>query len=596
MCGINGFIGQDDARLSRMNGLLSHRGPDFAGTFCDGRVSLGHVLLSIRDAAEVSRQPFRREGSPWVLCFNGQMYNTNALKAFLGARYENENLDTALLFAVIEREGWNFIRRVHGMYAIALYNADEGIVRLYRDPSGQKPLYWYAKDGRFVWSSEIKGILAHDIDREPDAEAIAIATALGYIPGGRTLFRHVRKLDASQRVTIDLKRRTAASDHFRTPADGYFPEDPDDAFRLLIEEHLQSKRPTAVNLSGGLDSSLLVHEMSRLGRPIRTYTTRFEDADARYNVDADLALRLSKDYGTAHVEVLVNKRTFLEDFAEAYRIIEEPNYNVSLPAYLRIAKREGAHGDRNRVVLSGDGGDELFAGYPHYKESRRFDRLQLLLTPWLFNALKNRHARYRYRLDRIEERWLFFRAFAKRYFRGPEADLPAYVRGVVEPHLEGHEAKRDSVYRLMVHDRVLWLGGENFIRSDKLFMSQGLELRSPLSYHPFRLHWDARLGPREYVGTDVNKPFLRKRYLGKLPDYIVKRPDKSGWRSPVKEWYDDRYREFFLDAIAAVEGNDGLVDWKAVKRAIAGRRDWPGKYAHLYVSLALLSKHYGLRI
>ncbi len=598
MCGINGFIGTDEGLLASMNGLLSHRGPDFAGSYQDGRLSLSHVLLSIRDTSDVSRQPVQKKGSPWILAFNGQLYNTKELKDFLGSEFRDVDLDTTLLYAVIEREGWNFTRRIHGMYAIVLYNAEEGIVRLYRDPSGQKLLYWYGKDGRFIWSSELKGILAHpDLDRTPNEEAVAIAVSLGYIPGEKTLFTYIRKLNASQCISFDLKSKTTASSYFSESSRDYFPEDPDAAFKLLIEEHLQSKQLVAINLSGGLDSSLLVHEMSKLGHRIHTYTTRFSDCDAKFNLDADLATRLAKDYGTAHVEVEVNARTFFDNFLEAYRLIEEPNYNVSLPAYLQIAKREGAHGDKNRVILSGDGGDELFSGYPHYKESRRIDRMQLLCTPWLFNALKNRHSRLKYRYESMEDRWLALRAFTKRFLGASSFDLAAYVRATVAPTIETYGAKDDSVHQLMIRDRILWMAGENFIRSDKLFMSQSLELRSPLAYHPFRLHWDARLKPRDYVRGDVvNKPFLRDHYLGKLPDYIVKRQDKAGWRSPIATWYDERYRELFLDTLGGVEKNDGLVDWKAVKDLVAKREDWPGKTAHLYVSLALLAKQYGLVI
>ncbi len=597
MCGINGFIGKDEGLLAKMNGLLSHRGPDFAGTYCDGRLSLGHVLLSIRDVSDVSKQPVRKNASPWVLAFNGQLYTMRQLKAYLGPSYRDIALDTTLLYAVIERDGWKFFERIHGMYAIALYNAEEGIVRLYRDPSGQKVLYYYAKDGRCVWSSEIKGILAHEgVDPTVDPEAVALAASLGYIPGGKTLFKYIRKLNLSECVTFDLKTKTLRAEVFSESNGAYFPEDADDAFRLLIEEHLQSKRPVAINLSGGLDSALLVHEMSRLGHEIRTYTTFFEASADRYNTDALLARRLANEYGTKHTEVVVTKETFFENFLEAYRLIEEPNYNISLPAYLQIAKREGTTGDAHRVILSGDGGDELFSGYPHYKESRRIDRMQLLLTPWLFNALKNRHARVRYRYERMEERWLALRAFTKQFLTGPAGDAAGYVRETVGPYLERYGVKNDSVYRMMVHDRVLWMGGENFIRSDKLFMSQSLELRSPLAYHPFRMHWDVRLKPRDYVEGDiVNKPFLRRHYLGKLPEYIMKREDKTGWRSPIQDWYDARFKELFLDTIGSVESNSELVDWKAVKEIIAKRESWPGKTAHLYVSLAMLSKQYGLR-
>ena len=598
MCGINGFIGADEGLLAKMNGALAHRGPDFAGTFCDGRLSLGHALLSIREVSDLSKQPVREDGSPWVLAFNGQLYNTQELKTWLGPAFRDVDLDTTLLYAAIRRDGWNFVTRIHGMYAIALYHAQEGIVRLYRDPSGQKLLYYYYKEGRFIWSSEIKAILAHPgIDRTPDEEAVAIAASLGYIPGEKTLFKHIKKLNLSQRVSFDLRSKELSVETFSESPVDYFPEDGDRAFRLLIEEHVQSKQPVAINLSGGLDSSLLVHEMAQLGHRIHTYTTRFSDCDPKFNRDADLAARLANDYGATHTEVEVTKETFFQNFAEAYQLVEEPNYNISLPAYLQIAKREGANGDRNRVILSGDGGDELFAGYPHYKESRRLDRLQLLLTPWPLNALKNRHSRFKYRYERMDDRWLAFRAFTKRFLHGPSADLGAYLRETVDPFLRAQDVKKDSVHQLMLRDRILWLGGENFIRSDKLFMSQSLELRSPLAYHPFRRHWDARLAPKEYVERgSVNKPFLRAQYLGKLPDYIVKREDKTGWRSPIATWYDARFRDLFIETIASMERHGALVDWKAAKGFFAARQDWPGKTAHLYVSLALLAKDYGLAI
>lgn len=597
MCGINGFIGHDEAALGRMNAATAHRGPDFAGIFTDGALSLGHVLLSIRDAAEASRQPVRRPGSPWVLAFNGQLYDTRALKKRLGKGFEDVDLDTTLLYALIEREGWDFVGRIHGMFAIALYNVDEGVVRLYRDPSGQKLLYYYHDGKRFIWSSEIKAILTHPgIDRSPDPEAVAVAAALGYIPGGKTLFRRIRKLNLSECVTYDLRAKAFSVAPFASlPTEGY-PDDADAAFRQLIEEHLQSKRPIAINLSGGLDSSLLVHEMSRLGHEIRTYTTRFEGGEGKYNVDADLAARLASDYGAKHTEVLVTKASFLARLEEAYRIIEEPNYNISLPAYLQIAEREGARGDGNRVILSGDGGDELFSGYPHYAESRKIDRWRALLTPGLYDALKAWRNGRMIRYGRPEERWMAFRAFRKRFLRDDATDVVGYVRETAEPYRKAYGGLKDSVRDMMAYDRALWMGGENFIRSDKLYMSQCLELRSPLSYQPFRAHWDARLKGSDLVGGTVNKPFLRRHYRGKLPDYIVDRQDKAGWRSPVADWYDAGFKTLFLDAIASVESGGELVDWPRVKRMIETAEGWPGKYAHLYVSLAILAKGYGLRI
>jgi asparagine synthase (glutamine-hydrolysing) len=593
MCGINGFIGKDESALGAMNGALRHRGPDFAGAFSDGRVTFGHTLLSIREVAEASKQPYRRAGSPWVLAFNGQLYNTRHLKSLLGPEHQKTDLDTALLYALIEKKGWAFTDDIHGMFAIALYNADQKILRLYRDPTGQKNLYWYWKDGVFAWSSEIRGLMARGgHDRAVDPEAVAMAANLGYVPGPKTLFKHVRKLQIGEELTYRLDGAAPQSRFFESKADGYFPADDDAAFRLLIEEHLQSKQRVAINLSGGLDSSLLVHEMSKLGHEIHTYTTFFEGGDDVFNIDALLARRLAKDYGTDHTEIVVTKDAYLANLVESFGLIEEPNYNISLPAYLITAKREGVMGDKNRVILSGDGGDELFCGYPHYLESRKMDLWSMALTPWLFDLIKNRHGGDRFRLGDPVGRWLFFRRFRKRFLRDDGFDPSAAAREAAAPAF-GLYAKGDGVRNMMILDRALWMAAENFIRSDKLYMSQSLELRSPLSYHPFRLHMDKRLKRSDYLGEGANKRFLRRHYLGKLPDYIVKRKDKTGWRSPVQGWYDKRFKETFL---ATLPASGSLVDWPAVKKWMGSKETWPGKQAHLYLSLAVLSKGYNLDI
>jgi asparagine synthase (glutamine-hydrolysing) len=594
---MNGFIGRDERLLAEMNAAIAHRGPDFAGTYVDDDVSLGHRLLAIREAAEASRQPFTKPGSPWVLLFNGQLYNTRELKRELGPEHAQTDLDTALLFAMIERHGWGFIERVHGMFAIALYHRDSRRVRLYRDPSGQKVLYYYLKDGRFAWSSELKALLTDPrVDRTVDEEALALAARFGYVPGVKTLHRFIRKVHLSEEVTFDLASKAISSRFYESRADGYFPEDDEAAFRLLIEEHLQSKRPVAINLSGGLDSSLLVHEMSRLGHEVHTYTDFFVGEDEAFNADALLARRLSKDYGTRHVEIPIRPEDVLENLVPGWLAVEEPNYNIGIPIYLATAKREGARGDGWRVILSGDGGDEIFGGYDYYRLNRRIDRMQRLLTPPLYDFLKNLRDRLDYRYEVPIERWMFFRTFHRRFVpRGRDGDK-AYMRSVTDPLLRLYALKDDSLSMTMMMDRLLWMGAENLIRSDKLTMSQSLELRAPLAYHPFRLHMDRRIAAADRLDDRTNKIFLRRHYKGKLPDYIVDRLDKSGWHPPMKRWYDQRFKDLFLDIVTSVEGNDGPVRWKEVKRWIEGCDGWPGKIAHLYLSLAVLSRQWKLGI
>jgi asparagine synthase (glutamine-hydrolysing) len=600
MCGINGFITKDEKKIRAMNTALLHRGPDYGNIYVDEYISLGHTLLSIRDNFDVSGQPYTKKDSPWILLFNGQIYNTDAIKKDLGAQTEKIDLDTTLLFLTIEKYGWDFIHHIHGMFAIALYHRDEKSVRLYRDPSGQKLLYYYHKDDQFIFSSEIRGILTHDtIDRTVDEEAVIIATSLGYIPGKKTLFQYIHKLNLGEVIQFDLSTKKLTSKYLKSKALEYYPDNLEKAFDKLISEHLQSKQRVSVNLSGGLDSSLLVHEMSQVGYQINSYTNFFENCDEQFNRDALLARRLATEYKTNHTEILITKESYYNNFIDAYRLIEEPNYNITLPAYLQTATKEGILGDKNRVILSGDGGDEVFAGYGTYMQSKKIDWQIRLCTPFFFNIIKNRRNKTSYDFSNISERWLFFKRFSKSFLKNNSDStslLKKYIQETSKEFLDCYGKKNDFVQQMMCLDRVLWLGGENCIRSDKLYMSQSLELRSPLSYHPWRLYIDAKLTKKDYVSKDLNKLYLRKHYAGKLPAYIVDRKDKSGWRSPVSAWYDTQYKNLFLEIISAVEKNNALIDWSRVKKEIEKKESWPGKHIHVYLSLAILAKEYNLAI
>lgn len=596
MCGINGFSWRDERLLERMNTVTKSRGPDFAGTYFDEKLSLGHRLLAIREAWEASKQPFM-DDPEWVLLFNGQIYNTTALsKEFGDLDPTRRDLDTYILYKVIEKYGWGFIERVQGMFAIALYNTKSQELRLYRDPSGQKQLYYYYKDGKFIFSSELKAILEYDIDKAVDSVAVGAAATIGYIPGEKTLFKYVSKLNASEFLTWKYDSTEPARAFYKSPSNDYFSPSPDKAFEELVEEHLQAKYKVALNLSGGLDSSILLHEMSKSGREAHTYTTRFEGLNnSVYNRDADLAKRLAEDYGSSHREISISKETYLKNFVDSYALIEEPNFNISLPVYLETAKTEGIHGNGNRVILSGDGGDEVFGGYPHYIEALRLSKLSGKYTSFVLNMVKNWRAGTDFDYSDSTERWLASRELRWRAVDKTGASLK-YIKDTADTLSNLCRYKSGPVYETMLRDRYLWMPSENFIRSDKLYMSQSLEMRSPFAFEPFRRYMDSLLKEDDYVAEDSNKVFLRNLYKGKLPDYIVERKDKTGWRSPVKEWYDDDFKKMFLEILEPMRNKKNLIDWDKVYRRVAEGQSWPGKEIHLYLSLAILCQRYKIEI
>lgn len=586
MCGINGYIGPHTSPLEGMNTATSHRGPDFAGVYTNGNVHLGHRLLAIRENATASRQPFQKQNSPWVLVFNGQIYNTRQLASDFSIQFQD--LDTALVYDLIEKIGWDFIRHIQGMFAIALYNTEKDELRLYRDQSGQKPLYYTHQNDAFIFSSEIKGLEAAGASFSKSHEGLAVATSLGYIPGRLTLFKNVFKLDAGEMVIF--KQNSIAERTYYESNTRHFEGAPKDVLQALVREHLASKQKVALNLSGGMDSSLLLHEMKSAGHTLTTYTTAFEGAKESFNDDAEIARKLANDYGTTHTEIVITKDIYLNNLLQSYELIEEPNYNISLPTYLEVAKREGIHGDGNRVILSGDGGDEVFGGYPYYAKSHRYQQLMNVAGAPIFSAAKWLRSGKYFNYGNPTDMWLSFKTFDMDVGGYDRAYTARYVREIAHARAMPFS---EPVRNQMLLDRALWMPGENFIRSDKLYMSQSLEMRSPLSYEPFREYMDRQLSTDEYIGITSNKRFLRKLYSGLLPDYVTRRDAKTGWRSPVRPWFDKEFKKVFISVFSEAP-RGGSIQWDALQKSVEENETWPGKYFFLYLSLAILSKRYNV--
>ena len=596
MCGINGYIGKNEGIMMAMNKALHHRGPDFAGDFFDEDISLGHTLLSIREVSNLSIQPYSKENSDWILIFNGQIYNTKSIKKELDDSYDNIELDTALIYGLILKYGWNFIDYIHGMFAIALYNKKDKVVKLYRDQSGQKPLYYYVKDNNFIFSSELKSILLNNINKDIDEDGLIIATGLGYIPGTKTIFKHIKKLSPGNIISYSIKDRSLKSEYISKKPNNYFSDDWSVAFEELVQEHLQSKQEVAINLSGGLDSSLLLHEMAKNQNTIHSYTTKFENSHEKFNRDAVLAKQLANDYNTTHHEINVTKRSYLNHLIRALEIVEEPDFNISLPVYLETAEVEGMYGDKKRVIISGSGGDEIFGGYSHYFESLRMSNFEKILTPWGFSLLKNWRNKTSRNFHDMDDRWLFFRTFTFRPIKTVDEVLLPYIKNEMQNLSSLYKSDPNDVHKTMLRDRLIWMPGESFLQADKLYMSQSVEVRSPLSYHPFREYCDSKLKMNQYVSRSSNKLFLRELYRGKLPDYIINRTDKTGWRSPIVDWYDNDFKNLFLEILTPMKNNQSIINWNDVIKRVENTHKWPGKQIHLYLSLAVLSQKYKITL
>ena len=372
MCGICGIYGLEDAGLTRkMVSVLKHRGPDDNGVFTDNKISLGHTRLSIIDLSERGRQPMcNEEGDIW-LSFNGEIYNFKKLRQRLehaGHRFSSQS-DSEVILHSYEEYGSELVNQFNGMFAFALFDSNSRKLILARDGVGKKPLYYYKDEEKLIFASEIKAILKAGIKPEVSLKGLCSYLTYGYTIGNRTLFKHVKKLLPGYTLTVTEEEAVAKQfwniNERKTQADeGYYIK----ALRSLLEQSAERMMvadvPVGAFLSGGIDSTAVV----ALARPFargqfHTFSAFFETVS-----ELDHA-KISSDYlDTVHHEVFIDEDTVRANLREIVWHNDEPLGDPAAVANYYLSKEAKKH---VKVVLAGEGGDELFAGYPDYKTFSR---------------------------------------------------------------------------------------------------------------------------------------------------------------------------------------------------------------------------------
>ena len=396
MCGVTALAdvrGDTLDDLERMTLALRHRGPDDAGIWQspDGTLSLGHRRLSIVDLSAAGRNPMTwREGRYWIT-YNGEVYNFQALRTTLeagGARFISQT-DTEVILAAYERWGSDCFAKFNGMFALAIWDTAARRLVLARDRLGKKPLYYATYHGRFAIASELKAFAADSrFPRVVDRQAVAHYLRYGYIPAPLTIYQHARKLEPAHFATVEdgevsVQRYWDPFNHH----DGAVPDTPERAEQQLeqlladaVGRRMVADVPVGAFLSGGIDSSLIVALMQEQAQsPVKTFTIRFDDPEYDESVHAATVARHLR---TDHYEQRCTEHEMLEIAHMLPDIFDEPFGDSSaIPTYLvsRTARQQVT------VALSGDGGDELFFGYPRYRH--------YLQRGWLLDAPRPlRHA------------------------------------------------------------------------------------------------------------------------------------------------------------------------------------------------------------
>jgi len=614
MCGIAGILDLKGRRIdpdaiARICARMVHRGPDGEGIYLDGEVALAHRRLSIIDLAGGAQPMSNETGTVWVT-FNGEIYNFEELRRELqaaGHRFRTR-CDTEVLVHSYERFGRDCVRRFRGMFAFGVWDSRQRVLFLARDRVGKKPLFYARAGGQFVFASEIQGLLKHPgIRRELEPSAIDDYLTYGYVPSPTTAFRGIFKLPPAHTLTLSLSESVRPPEPKIEPywSLEYSPKlnlNEDEAADALLEILTEAVRlrmvadvPLGALLSGGVDSSLIVALMSRLSdRPIKSFSIGFDEQS--FN-ELPHARKVARHCGTDHQELIVrpDALTILPTLVRHYG---EPYADSSAVATFHVARLTRQH---VTVALSGDGGDECFAGYERYLGDHLADRYQRipcglrtriieplarLIPAWLPTG--NRLGRARRFLQAASQpsdqrylRWVsYFTPEAKRvlYTNDFGADLEqhdstAWLLGRLDTLRRAGLSSPDS---LLAADVGSYLPEDLLVKMDIATMANSLEARSPFLDHTV-MEFAARL-PIDFKLRGMTLKYLLKKVARPLlPPGLLNRR-KMGFGVPVGSWMRNELRPLIDDALLSPRAlNRGYFRPDSIRRLVrehtAGIRD-----------------------
>ena len=555
MCGIAGVLAmQSKAPFSsaeiaaRMNRCLAHRGPDDTGLWhsADGQVALAHSRLSIIDLSPMGRNPMSWGNRLWIT-FNGEIYNYREIRQEAERRGHEfrSQTDTEVILAAYDEWGLDAASHLVGMFAFGLWDENRKRLWLVRDRVGKKPLYYTEHGGVFRFASELKAILADEqFPREIDRTALRLFLRYGYIPAPFTIFTHAKKLPPAHWLVHEQGQATITRywdpfDHVRPegqPTDSDALREIEARLSLAVRQRLIADVPLGAFLSGGVDSSLIVAMMQEhTTTPVRTFTVRFRDSEFD---ESTHAAAVARHLGTDHVEETCDEADMLGIVDKLPEIFDEPHADSSaIPTYLvsRAARRHVT------VALSGDGGDELFWGYPRYRYHSSAKAALLLPQPLRRAAAAAAAHLPTRRLRRISD--VLANADSDTYASFVtlfgQQDVEA-LTGATSPDAPLYQQARQSCAELdsatipALLDFVTYLPDDILVKVDRASMALGLEVRSPLLDHHVV---EFALGlPMAFKQRGGETKWLLKQLLYKrVPRRLVDRP-KQGFGVPLRAW------------------------------------------------------------
>ncbi|HXD80271.1 MAG TPA: asparagine synthase (glutamine-hydrolyzing) [Candidatus Acidoferrum sp.] len=596
MCGICGVAGGDPAAgrdlVQRMCAAMVHRGPDDEGIVQHDGVALGMRRLSIIDL-DGGHQPMHNEDSTVWVVQNGEIYNHLELRKLLSAAGHSFNTqsDTEVLVHGYEEWGGELVERLNGMYAFAVFDRRRGSVFLARDCVGIKPLHYAIDGGRLVFASELKALLRDPALRKGiDPVALDDYLAYEFVPSPGCIVRGIKKLEPGHALTWSVAESTHTLRRYWSPQlnlDGAGARGIDEeceqlrsVLRESVRKELISDVPLGVFLSGGIDSSAVAAMMTQLGGEVKSFSVGFADRSFDESAHARLVAR---HLGTEHHELALEPGMLLDLVPRLSDLLDEPLGDASIiPTYL-LSEFTRRH---VKVALGGDGGDELFAGYPTLQAHRLagyYLKAPRLLRQGLVEPVVRRLpvSRGNLSFDFRAKRFVSGAAYptAERHQRwmgsfDREGRTSLLARDVREMVADAPGV--DPLNQVLLLDMRLYLENDILVKLDRASMMASLEGRVPMLNNDF-VEYATNL-PLTMKLRGLRSKFLLKRALrGILPDSILNRP-KKGFGIPIAQWFRGPLKEQLLSVLSPDRiGREGFFDPTVVKRLIDdhldGRRD-----------------------
>ncbi len=610
MCGFAGFtnnIKDDGSVLKLMMNRIIHRGPDSDGVYLDDNIALGFRRLSIIDLSE-GDQPMFNEDKSLVLVFNGEIYNYKDLRAELldaGHKFSN-NSDSEVLLHGYEQWGEELVKKLRGMYAFVIFDKKDNSVFGARDIFGIKPFYYTFMNGSFIFGSEIKSFLDHpDFKKELNEEALGHFLSFQYSPTEETFFKNVYKLPPAHCFTYK-NGKFEKTRYFRpefSPENGvleYFADRADEAVRESVKAHKIADVEVGSFLSSGIDSSYIAEAAD----VDKTFTVGFESPDGdRYN-EIHYAKEFAKTINVENISKVITPDEYWDSFSNIQYHMDEPLADPAAIALYFVSKLASEY---VKVVMSGEGADELFGGYKIYQEPitlTAYDSLPFCIRraiSKLCEHLPKVHGiNYLIRRGKtIEERfignaYIFTKKERDRLLKSEKAKKAAEPK-VLCDKFYSEVKNKDDITKMQYLDINMWLMGDILLKADKTSMANSLELRVPfLDKKVLELASTIPLDCR--VNTKTTKLALRKAAEKTLPKRTADK-DKLGFPVPIRVWLkEEKYYNRVHDAFLS-ENAQKFFDTKKLIKMLddhkADKADLSRKIWTVYTFLVWYKEFFG---